>query len=108
MKPVDTLSLYSSYSVSYLPSAGDQFSSLTATTQTLRPEKFSNYEAGAKWEISQFLSVTIAVYRLDRTNTTARDPNDPSRIVQTGSQRTAGYEAGINGSLMRRWMVLGG
>ena len=30
MKPVDNLSIYGAYSVSYLPASGDQFSSLTA------------------------------------------------------------------------------
>ena len=40
------------------------------------------------------LSLTTAVYRLDRTNTRSTDPNDPTRIVQTGSQRTNGYELG--------------
>ena len=43
------------------------------------------------------LSLTTAVYRLDRTNTRSTDPNDPTRIVQTGSQRTNGYELGVNG-----------
>src|SRR5205085_861469 len=36
------LSLYGSTSVSYLPSSGDQFSSLTSVTQQLEPEKFKN------------------------------------------------------------------
>ena len=48
VKPLEPLSVYGSYSVSYLPSSGDQFSSLTATTETLEPEKFENYELGAK------------------------------------------------------------
>jgi catecholate siderophore receptor len=108
LKPIASLSLYASYSVSYLPSSGDQFSSLTATTQTLKPEKFNNYEVGAKWDIHRALSLTMATYRLDRTNTTARDPNDPSRTVQTGSQRTNGYELGVNGNLTNRWRVVGG
>jgi catecholate siderophore receptor len=107
-KPVEPLSLYGSYSVSYLPSSGDQFSALTASTQTLEPEKFTNYEFGAKWDIRQTLSLTTAVYRLDRTNTRATDPNDPTKIVQTGSQRTSGFEAGLNGSVTRAWNVLGG
>ena len=45
------LSLYGSYSVSYLPSSGDQFSSLTTITQQVKPEKFNNYEVGAKWDV---------------------------------------------------------
>jgi catecholate siderophore receptor len=107
-KPIAPVSFYTSYSVSYLPSSGDQFSSLTATTQTLKPEKFTNYEIGAKWDAARSLSITTAVYRLDRTNTTARDPNDPARTVQTGSQRTTGYEIGVNGNVTRRWRAVGG
>jgi catecholate siderophore receptor len=107
-KPVAPLSLYGSYSVSYLPSSGDQFSALTASTQTLEPEKFTNYEIGAKWDMRKSLSLTTAVYRLDRTNTRATDPNDPTRIVQTGSQRTDGVELGLNGRLTSAWQVLGG
>jgi catecholate siderophore receptor len=107
-KPIAPVSFYTSYSVSYLPSSGDQFSSLTATTQTLKPEKFTNYEIGAKWDAARSLSFTTAVYRLDRTNTTARDPNDPARTVQTGSQRTTGYEIGVNGNLTSRWRAVGG
>ena len=107
-KPIVPLSLYASYSVSYLPSSGDQFSSLTAITQTLKPEKFSNYEFGAKWDIRQSLSLTTAVYRLDRTNTRATGPNDPTKIVQTGSQRTDGFEAALTGSLTRSWKIVGG
>jgi catecholate siderophore receptor len=108
IKPLPTLSLYSSYTVSYLPSSGDQFSSLTVVTQQVEPEKFRNYEVGAKWDVVPALSVTTAVYRLDRTNTRATDPNDPTRIVQTGSQRTSGYELGLNGRLTPAWDVAGG
>jgi catecholate siderophore receptor len=91
-----------------LPSSGDQFSSLTTITQQVKPERFSNYEIGAKWDIDRYLSLTTAVFRLDRTNTRATDPNDPARIVQTGSQRTNGFELGANGSITRTWTIAGG
>ena len=106
-KPIVPVSLYASYSVSYLPSSGDQFSSLTAITQMLKPEKFSNYEIGAKWDL-QSLSFTAAVYSLARTNTRATDPNDPTKVVQTGSQGTHGFEVGLNGRLTRDWQITGG
>ncbi len=108
VKPFETASIYGSYSLSYLPSSGDQFSSLTAITQQMKPERFTNYEVGAKWDAAPELSLTTAVYRLDRTNTRATDPADPTRIVQTGSQRTNGYELGINGTLTRAWKIAGG
>jgi catecholate siderophore receptor len=108
LKPVEPVSFYGSYSVSYLPSSGDQFSSLSATTETLEPEQFTNYEAGAKWDVRPGLSLTSAVYRLDRTNTSAPDPNDATKIVQTGSQRTTGWELGVSGNVMPWWQVAGG
>ena len=52
--------------------------------------------------------MTTAVYRLDRTNTRSTDPNDPTRIIQTGSQRTNGYELALNGSLTPAWTIAGG
>jgi catecholate siderophore receptor len=107
-KPIALLSVYGSYSVAYLPSAGDQFASLDATSETLKPEKFTNYEAGVKWDVRRYLSVTTAVYRLNRTNTRAVDPNNPALILQTGSQRTNGFEIGVDGSLTRSWTVAGG
>jgi catecholate siderophore receptor len=108
VKPLTELSLYGSYSVSYLPSAGDQFASLTTITQQVKPEKFINYEFGVKWDVRRHLSLTSAVYQLNRTNTRATDPNDPARIIQTGSQRTNGFEVGMNGSVTRAWSVAGG
>jgi catecholate siderophore receptor len=108
VKPIEPVSVYTSYSVSYLPGSGDQFSSLTNITELLKPEKFNNYEVGAKWDPFKALSITTALYRLDRTNTRSTDPNDPTRIVQTGSQRTNGYEVGANGRITSLWSIAGG
>jgi catecholate siderophore receptor len=108
VKPVTEVSLYGNYSVSYLPSAGDQFASLTTVTQQVKPEKFTNYEFGLKWDLRRFLSLTSAVYRLNRTNTRTTDPNNPARIIQTGSQRTNGLEIGVNGSITPDWSIAGG
>jgi catecholate siderophore receptor len=107
-KPAVPVSIYGSYSVSYLPASGDQFSSLTVVTEQLEPEQFTNYEVGAKWDARPGLSLTTAMYRLDRTNTRSTDPSDPTRIIQTGSQRTNGYELGLNGRVTRLWSVAGG
>lgn len=107
-KPVAPISIYTSYSVSHLPSSGDQFSSLTTITEQVEPEKFTNYEAGVKWDVVRDLSLTLAAYRLDRTNTRSIHPTDPTRIVQTGSQRTNGFEFGVTGKATRAWQVAGG
>ena len=106
-KPAIPVSLYSSFSVSYLPSAGDQFSSLTASTQTLEPERFTNREVGLKWDVTPVLAVTAATYLLDRTNTQAPDPGNPAVVVQTGHQRSSGIEATLNGRVTKAWDVVG-
>src|SRR4051794_8476614 len=68
VKPSNKLSLYASFSRSYLPQSGDQFSGLTSITAGLKPERFDNYEIGAKWEPIAGLLATAALYQLDRTN----------------------------------------
>jgi len=108
IKPTQPVSIYGNYSVSYLPQSGDQFLALTATTRTLEPEQFTNREVGVKWDASPDLALTAAVYRLDRTNTTAPDPTNPPIVVQTGSQRTNGWEIGVSGALTSRWQIAGG
>lgn len=108
LKPVEAVSVYASYSVSHLPSAGDQFSSLTATSETLKPESFENLEAGLKWAVTPDLLFTAAVYRLDRDNTTAPDPTRPGQVVLTGAQRSKGVELGLAGQITQAWQVVGG
>ncbi|MES2326523.1 MAG: TonB-dependent siderophore receptor [Pseudomonadota bacterium] len=108
LKPADQLSVYASYSRSFLPQSGDQFSSLTSVTEGLKPERFDNYEAGAKLQLPGGLLATAAIYRLDRSNTRATDPLNPARTVLTGAQRSRGIELGIERSVTSRWLVSGG
>jgi catecholate siderophore receptor len=107
-KPMSTASFYGSYGVSFLPASGDQFSRLTITTATLEPERFTNREIGAKWQPAEQLALSAAVYQLDRTNTSAPDPDHPGLTVQTGAQRTTGWEAQAAGRLRPWWQVLAG
>lgn len=107
-KPLENLSLYASYSRSYLPQSGDQFSSLTVTTESLKPEKFENYELGAKWEPVEGLLATLAVYRLDRTNTRAPNPVPGQPDILTGEQRSKGVEVGLERSISGNWQVSAG
>jgi catecholate siderophore receptor len=106
-KPVEPVSLYSSYSLAYQPRAGEQLSSLSLTNQALDPEKFTNYEVGAKWDPRPGLSFTTAVYRLDRTNVVIPDPADVTRSLLVDAQRTKGMELGMTGSITRAWSTMG-
>ncbi len=108
LTPTPSLSLYGSLGTTALPSSGDQFSSLSATTATLQPERFRNQEAGMKWAPLEALELTTAWYRLDRSNSAAPDPNNAALLVQTGRQRTTGVEFGVSGAVTSRWDILGG
>jgi catecholate siderophore receptor len=107
VKPVAAASLYASYSRSFLPQSGDQFSSLDASTASLAPERFENLEVGGKWDVSPGLNLTAAVYRLTRNNTRAAGPT-PGTIVLTGETRSEGLELAANGRLLPRWQVSAG
>jgi catecholate siderophore receptor len=107
VKPAADLSLYASYSRSFLPSAGDQFSSLDLTSEALKPERFDNYEIGAKWAPLKGLLATAAAYQLDRTNTRAAGPR-PGEIVLTGAQRSRGLELGLQGDIAEGWQISAG
>ena len=106
-KPVEPLSLYASYSLSYQPRAGAQLSSLNLSNEALDPEEFTNYEVGAKWDVVPNLAFTAAVYRLERTNVAIADPLDATHSILVDGQRVQGVELGIAGNITSSWSVMG-
>lgn len=107
-KPVENVSIYGSYSLSYLPGGGnlEQFSSLSSIDAVLLPEKFINTEVGVKWDITPRTQFTAAVYNLDRENQRFVDVN--STVWSTGKTGTKGVEVGLTGYLTDAWQVSGG
>ncbi len=108
-KPVEAVSLYGNYSVSYVPRAGDQLTSLTLSSQAFKPEKFINYEVGAKWDVNPNLALTAAVYKLERENVQIADPSNPAtNSILLDGQETKGVELGITGDITDKWSIFGG
>lgn len=107
-KPVVPVSIYTSYSLSYVPRAGDQLASLTLTNKAFDPEKFKNLEVGAKWDINPDLAFTGAVYKLERSNVAVPDPINPATTILVDGQETKGLEVGVNGKITSAWSVVGG
>ena len=106
-KPVEAMSLYASYSRSYVPRAGDQLTSLTPTNRAFDPERFDNAELGMKWDLTPSLSASAAIYQLDRTNVVVAGPTTGSNVLVDG-QTTKGVELGLSGQLTPAWNVMGG
>jgi catecholate siderophore receptor len=106
-KPVDNVSLYGAYSISYLPSSGDQFSALNDGTLILEPQKFENTEVGLKWQVNSKLLFTSALYELNRTNQPITDPVRGSPFVlPDGATKVRGFEAALNGYVTADWQSI--
>ncbi len=106
-KPVPNVSLYASYSQSFQPRSGDQFLTLSAVQANLEPEKFTNHEVGAKWDIRPNLNLTAALFELKRANATTPDPANPLVTINVGETRTRGLELALTGNLTPDWQVSG-
>lgn len=107
-KPAPNLSVYGSLSLTHVPRAGEQLTSLTLASRSLESEKFENKELGLKWDARQDLALTLAAYQLDRSNVAITDPADPTRTLLVDGQRARGLEFGITGRVTSRWSVAGG
>jgi catecholate siderophore receptor len=106
-QPSKAVSIYASYSYTFLPSG--QTLGLARNTAEVAPENAKNYETGTKLELGGGrVSVSAAIFRLDRDNVKNTDPNDPTRLVLTGQQRTDGVVASAAGNLTARWKITGG
>ncbi len=105
-EPTPGLSIYGGWNKAYLPQSGEQFSSMNASLAALEPEEFESLEAGLRWHLNPDLLVSAALYRLDRSNTSAPGAT-PGTLVLTGSQRSEGLEFSVQGKLSPRWNLIG-
>ena len=69
-KPQDSVSLYVSYSESFLPRSGEQFKKLDATAARLDPDVFESTEIGVKVAVTDTLSFTAAIFDSEQTKAT--------------------------------------
>jgi catecholate siderophore receptor len=106
-KPDENLSLYVSYSKSFLPRSGDQFLTLNLSSEALAPEEFLNKEIGVKWNPTDTLAVTAAIFEIERENGTVVDPSNPERSLLTGTE-TSGFEVQVVGYLTDQWQINAG
>ena len=108
-KPAESASIYAGFSRSYLPRGGDQLTSLSLTNQSLDPERYTNYEIGAKWDISPHFNISAALYQLERENVIVLvDPNNPGAGTELGGgQRSRGLEISVAGNVTPELSLVG-
>jgi len=107
-KPAENVSVYASYSETFLPRSGDQFLTLSLDSEGTRPQFFENREVGLKWNVRDDLALTAAVFELERESFTTVDPDDQDRLTVVEGSRTRGLELQLAGNLTERWSMSAG
>jgi catecholate siderophore receptor len=106
LKPMENISLYASYSESFLPRSGEQFANINGANDALDPDTFRNLEAGVKWDFMPGLSFTAAVFQIQQRSPQVAD-NDPATLDVIESE-IEGFEAQVQGQVNDWWFVSGG
>ena len=96
-KPQENVSLYMSYSESFLPRSGEQFKALSATSARLDPDVFESTELGIKWAMTDTLSFTAAIF--DSEQTRATYDNDTGENSEIRGLRVDGIELELRGQV---------
>ena len=107
-KPVENMSFYASYSETFLPRSGDQFLTLNLDSESTRPQFFENREIGLKWDLAPNLSLTTAIFDLERESYTSVDPEDQEQLIVIEGSITRGFEIQLAGNLTERWSITTG
>lgn len=102
-KPQENISLYISYSESFLPRSGEQYTDINGSDDQLDPNTFTNQEIGLKWDFAEGLSFTAAIFENEQSSPQVAD-NDPSTLDVIDSE-ISGYELQIRGHLTDAWTI---
>lgn len=102
-KPQDNVSIYVSYSESFLPRSGEQFANINGNNDKLDPNTFESLELGLKWNLSDRLSLSAAVFETDKSSPEV-DDSDASKLVVVDSS-IDGFEIQLQGQLNDNWSL---
>ena len=96
-KPADNMSLYVSYSESFLPRSGEQYKKLDASGAALDPDVFENTEIGYKYDINDALTFTAAIF--DSKSTRAEKDNETGEMNEIRGLEVEGVEIELSGDI---------
>lgn len=96
-KPMENVSLYASYSRSFLPRSGEQYTDINGANNQLDPDTYSNREIGVKWDIAPRMSFTAAVFENEQSSPQVAD-SDPSTLDIIDSE-ISGFELQFKGDV---------
>jgi iron complex outermembrane receptor protein len=101
-QPIPELSLYGSYSQSFIPSE-----EVTSNGDPLEAETGEGFEFGVKSELlEKKLSATLAYFNITKQNVGTPDPVNPNFSVSTGEQKSQGIEFDLSGEISPGWKII--
>ncbi|MDY6897503.1 MAG: TonB-dependent siderophore receptor, partial [Cyanobacteriota bacterium] len=99
-QPIQPVSLYASYTRSFAPGYG-----VTADGEPFDPERGRQFEVGAKVDLSDKLSLTLAAFDIRKQNVGTTDPDNINFSIQTGEQTSRGIELNLGGEISPGWKM---
>ena len=105
-KPSEEMSLYWSFSQSFLPRSGEQYKALSATSARLDPDVFESNEVGLKYDISPRLNLTLSYFNSEQIR--AERDNDTGENSEVRGLTVDGLEVQLKGQLTDRLDVMVG
>lgn len=102
-QPVPSTSIYGSWSRSFFP----QIFYTAANGLPLPADYGRQFELGVKQDLlDKHLSLTAALFQINRENVATPDPTNPNFYVATGEQRSRGLELSAVGQITRSWNLI--
>ena len=106
LKPQENISVYGSFSESFLPRSGEQFTDINPPDDALAPNTFQNLELGLKWNFASGLSATAAIFDLEQSSPQVSDNQDGTLdVIETS---VSGVELQLRGQLTDWWHISAG
>lgn len=105
-KPKENISLYASYSETFLPSSGEQYAAINNDANKLDPDEFVNMEAGIKVDLNDGLSLTASVFQIEASKPEVSDTDSSTfDVIKTD---TTGFELQLQGWITDEWYTSAG
>jgi catecholate siderophore receptor len=101
-KPQESVSLYASYSETFVPQSGEQYANLGK--DALDADEFTNLEAGVKWNLNEGYELSCAIFQIDQ-DFAEDDGNGGSTFITT---EITGFETQFVGQLSENWTLTAG
>lgn len=94
--------LFASYSESFLPQSGTTFAG-----EMLKPETGRQWETGIKSSLMDGrIDLTASLYYLTRNNVSTSDPGHAFYYLQSGKQRSRGFELDSRFQIQENWQAI--